>query len=497
MISLFGGGRPDHPLADAASAKRILEELPRDAVRALEELSHWHESVAALADFRPESRVQILLALDAAADAHVKKVLREYLATGRLTRFQENRLWSSAHGYWAQSSLAMAQAVDLFLQGAQGVARARAQLPTLLTATLRALAQRIKWAYFRYGPNDLVVWGTFNRVYGFAESQDLGMSEGAAGSTPRREFLRGLMLGASAPECLLPAQLDAAEGLISRMAEALCMDAMGGPDMPFWTDVQRSLVPLRASRVLQPGPGVRFFGAGRALAEVTGLRERLASSAAVQADLGSGAPLERDEALDLLEHLEKCWSPQPPERRHARHAVKSRVSVANGLGGIIDVMDDATSLSFDGSGVENWIVENVSAGGFGALVSQSKTDWLRVGVLVAMQPEGGKNWVVGVVRRVHRASGSQASVGIETLSRAPEIAQLGVGGAATETGVLLRPLTPGTNEVRIALRPGVFAPGQNLERRDGGLQLVYLPTRLEDRGEDFEIGGFREMVRES
>jgi hypothetical protein len=483
-------------MAEPGAARRILSELPRDPVKALEELGHWHESVAATAEFRPEKRVEVLLLVDAAAEEHVRKVLREYLAPGRLTRFQENRLWSAVHGYWSQAALAMAQVVDLFLQGAKGVERARDRLPPLLTHALRALGQQIKWAYFRYGPNDPAVWGTFNRVYGFAEARDLSKAEGGAAGTPRQAFLRGLMLAASAPESLLPAQLDAAEKLIARLAGTLQIAAAGSDDAPFWTDVQRSMVPLRASRILQPGPGVRFFGAGPALSELTALRDRLRSSSAPQADIGIGAPLERDDALELLEHLTKCWAAQAPERRHRRHAVKSRLSVANGLSGVIEVLDESASLSFDGSGAENWIVENVSAGGFGALVAQTKGDWLRVGALLALQPEGGRNWLVGVVRRVHKTSGAQARVGIETLSRAPEILQLALGGAS-ELGVLLRAPAPAAAEVRIALRPGVFAPGQNLESRGGNVQRVFLPTRVEDRGEDYEIGGFREMVRDT
>ena len=42
MISLFGRGRPDHPMSDAASVRRILGELSRDPLKALEELGHWH-----------------------------------------------------------------------------------------------------------------------------------------------------------------------------------------------------------------------------------------------------------------------------------------------------------------------------------------------------------------------------------------------------------------------------------------------------------------------
>ncbi len=496
MISLFGRGKPDHPMADPRQAKRLLDELPpRDHAKALEELANWHESVAATPDFRPEARIELLLAVDAAAPERVKKVTHEYLAPVRLSRFQENRLWTAAHGYWRQAALAMAQAVDLFLQGGKGTERASAQLPQLLVAVLRALAQQIKWAYLRYGPNDPAVWGTFNRVYGFAEARGLAGPQ----SAPRTEFLRGLMLSASAPECLLPAQLEITDKLLAQYAPLLEMAEAGGEDLPFWTDVQRSMVPLRAARMLQPGPGVRYFGAGPALAGLAALRERVRASSAPQADLGPGAPMEREDALELMGHLLKCWSPQAPERRHRRHTVKTRLSVVNGLAGAIEALDQEASLSFDGGGAENWIVENVSAGGFGALVTQAKGDWLRVGVLLALQPEGGSNWLVGVVRRVHKTAGAQARVGIETLARSPEIIRLSLGAstsAALETGLLLRSSEPAAAEVRIALRPGVFAPGVNLESRANSGQRIYLPARLGERGEDYEIGRFREMVRD-
>jgi len=494
-------------MGDARSARRILDELPpRDPVKALEELGHWHESVSAFADFRPETRVELLLLIDGAAEDRVRKITREYLAPGRLSRFQENRLWTAANGYWRHAGFALARAVDLFVQGAKGVERAKPQLPLLLTSALRALGQQIWWAYLRYGPHDPVVWGAFNRIYGYAETQGLAQSKVAAawaagpeGRTPQLEYLRGLMLSASAPESLLPAQLDLADRLIVHLGHLLRIGPGRSAESPFWTDVLGPMVPQRASRLLQPAPSVRFFGAGAALTELATLRDRLRGSTAPQADLGLGVAMERENALELLEHLLKCWSPQAPVRRHERHVVKSRLDVANGWTGVLEALDPAASLSFDGSGMESWVVENVSAGGFGALVAAIKGDWLRVGTFVAMQPEGGRNWRVGVVRRVQKTSGSQARVGVETLARSPEIAQfaLGRGEAPSEIGVLLRPDAPGVAEVRIALRPGVFAPGHNLERRDGKVQRVYVPIRIVDRGEDYEIGRFREMVREA
>ena len=53
-MKLFGGGKPDHPMADAREARRLLEELPaQDAVKALDELAHWHESLSLAEGFSP------------------------------------------------------------------------------------------------------------------------------------------------------------------------------------------------------------------------------------------------------------------------------------------------------------------------------------------------------------------------------------------------------------------------------------------------------------
>ena len=37
MLNIFGGGKPDHPMADLKEARRILEEVPaQDAFKALD-----------------------------------------------------------------------------------------------------------------------------------------------------------------------------------------------------------------------------------------------------------------------------------------------------------------------------------------------------------------------------------------------------------------------------------------------------------------------------
>ena len=257
------------------------------------------------------------------------------------------------------------------------------------------------------------------------------------------------------------------------------------------------MTPARATRAPQAAAGLRWFGSGAALTEIHELAERAMVSGQVPPEAKLGSGVDPHAALEVMRHLHLYWSPQPPERKTQRHAVKSRLSVTNGYEGVIGVLGGGDSLDFDNQKSESWIVENVSAGGFGAVVPQLKGDWLRVGALLAMQPEGGSNWVLGVVRRVNKTASQQARVGIETLSKTPELSRFAVAGVktVTEQGVLLR--NGEAAEARIVLKPGVFAPAQNLEIERGARQHVYIPQAVAERGEDYEIARFRELVRET
>jgi hypothetical protein len=225
--------------------------------------------------------------------------------------------------------------------------------------------------------------------------------------------------------------------------------------------------------------------------------ERLMTGRKPPQELGLGAGDEPLKALEVLRHLHLYWSPQAPERKAQRHMVKSRLSVTYGYDGVVGVLGGGDSLDFDNRNSESWIVENVSAGGFGAVVPQVRGDWLRVGALLALQPEGGSNWVLGVVRRVSKTAAQQARVGIETLSKTPLLSKFAVSvvASASEQGVLL--MNGEAAETRIVLKPGVFAPAQNLEAVRGEHHHVYIPQTVAEHGEDYEIGRFREMVRES
>src|SRR5258708_20789205 len=52
MLKLFGGGA-DHPMSNPKEARRILDALPAEDLKALEELAHWLESLSLLEGFKP------------------------------------------------------------------------------------------------------------------------------------------------------------------------------------------------------------------------------------------------------------------------------------------------------------------------------------------------------------------------------------------------------------------------------------------------------------
>jgi hypothetical protein len=464
---------------------------------------HWLESVAAAEGFKPEARIRALFLLDEAAQPRLRKLARAYFASTRPSRFHENLLWTALHGYWKQAASACAHGVDQFVRGAKGAEAAKALLPQLLARTLRSYAQQIKWMHMRYGPIELASWGVFNSVYAFAEARQLAQSRaavypGVAGdSTPQLEFLKGAVFSASAPDGLLPLEVELAERLIAELAPRFAIANAPAPGLTFWIDLAQAMVPARLSRAPQPAPGLRCFGPGAALAELHARAEQVMVGGRVPPEVNLGGSYEPQAVLEVMRHLEMYWSPQAPERKAQRHPVKSRLSVTHGYDSVVGVLGGGASLDFDNQNSESWIVENVSAGGFGAVVPQIKGDWLRVGVLLALQPEGGSNWVLGMVRRVHKVTGQQARVGIETLSKTPALLQFAVSGAknVSEQGLLLK--DGDAAEARIVLRPGVFAPAQNLEIAQGNRHHVYIPQALAERGEDYEIARFRVMVRES
>ena len=500
MISLFGSKKPDHPMADIKEARKILGELPaNDAFKCADELTHWLQSVMAEEGFKPDYRAQLVQLLDEAAQAHLRKLGRDYMASPRLAKFQEIRLWKAIYEYWRQAALAYAGCIELYASGAKGADALKAGMPLLLTRALRALAAQVKWAYVRYGPMDESVWGVIAKVYALAESGKFAQSPvtlypGVPGeSTPEKEFLKAVMLSASSPDSLLPVEMELCERLIAHFCASFTLRLDLQPDIAYWIDLATSQAPLRLARPPQHAPTLRFFAAGKALEDLEALIVTIKATGAVPSTVNLGGSYPADAVLDVLNHLALYWSHKLPERKHQRHRVKSRLNVVHGFDGVLGVFGAGPG---DNADTESWIVDDVSTGGFGAGIPEIKGEWLKIGCLLGLQPEGGDVWVLGVIRRLQREIPQKGSVGIQTIARSAELVQLSVGGG-TETGVLISDGSEPPGEARVLLRAGGFVPGQNMEYRRGEATCLLMPQGLVDSSDDYELVRFREMIREA
>jgi len=501
MISLFGRKKPDHPMADIKEARKILGELPtNDAFKCADELTHWLESVMAEEGFKPEYRAQLVQLLDETAQIHLRKLGRDYMASPRLAKFQEMRLWKAIYEYWRQAALAYAGCIDLYAGGAKGADALKGSMPLLLTRALRALAAQMKWMYVRYGPMDQSVWGVIAKVYALAETRKLAQSQvtlypGIPGeSTPEQEFLKAVMLSASSPDSLLPLEMELCERLIAHVCASFTLRLDLQPDIAYWIDLAASQAPLRLARPPQHAPSLRFFAAGKALEELEALIDTIKTKGSVPAQVNLGGSYPAEAVLDALNHLALYWSPKPPERKHQRHRAKSRLNVVHGFDGVLSVFGSGPG---DNADMETWIVEDVSAGGFGAGIPEVKGEWLKIGCLLGLQPEGGDTWVLGVIRRLQREIPLKGSVGIQTIARSAELLQLSVSGAArSETGILIGDGSESPGEARVLLRAGVFVPGQNMEYQKGELTCLLMPQGVVESGEEYEVAKFREMMRD-
>ena len=503
MLKLFGGNKPDHPMAELKDAKRLLGEVPSgDAFKAVEELTHWLESAREAEGFKPEYRAQLVQLIDDAAQVHVRKLQRDYIGNPRLSKFQEHKLWSAVHAYWNSSALAFVACLDLFTSGVKGADALKGSLPLLVVRALRALAAQIKWQYLRYGPFDNSRWGEVAKVYALAESRKIASTNVAihAGlpgeSSAEQEFLRAAMLSASSPDALLPVEIELAERLIAHVSSSFKLALDQQPDIAYWIDLATDHPPLRLARPPQHAPTLRFFAAGKAAHEIAQLIDAITASHAVPASLGLGTTYEPEVVLEVLRHLALYWSPKPPERKHPRHRVKSRLNVAPGFDGVMAVHNPAATLDFDHNRVEAWIIDDVSAGGFGASIPHIKGEWLKIRCLVGLQPEGGSNWVIGLIRRLNREAPLKGSVGIQTLARAAAVVSLRAQDGEAIEAVLLNPSADAV-EAQLLAKSGLFAPGQQYGFAHGDKEFMLMSLAVQERGEDYDLLRGRLMVRDT
>jgi hypothetical protein len=511
-MALFGGSKPDHPMADPKQARSLIAEFPaHDATKALGEVTFWLDSLSRTDGLRLDYRFEVYDALDQAAKIHQRKLSQDYLATDRHEKFRESKLWNTIFEFWKTLGLCYNQCIEQFQAGTGGAASLKEDLPVVVARALHTLTLQLKWSALRYGPVDDRVWSDLGRIYLFAESKRLSATQldiypGAYGQgTVEQEFLKALMLGVSSTDGLTPLKQEIAERIVAHFGKFYQIQARPGPACNFYFDLSMRKPPSRVIKNIEANPTNRYFGPGKALPALRQMIDEIKRRQTVPPDVNLGGSYEPNLVRAVMAHLAMYWSEKPPARRSERRKIATRLTVVHGMEEILRCIkpregDESLDIQVKHAS-ESWIVENVSAGGFGAIVPPVKGDWIEVGSVLGVMSETAKYWGAGIVRRLSCDEFQQRRVGIQLVSKAVIPVRLSPAGNVSSINVVrdgdaavLLSTTPDTHgDVELLLKTGSYIPNQPLEMNVHGKRYYLMPRRLVEGGGDFDWAKFKVM----
>lgn len=486
--------RSTHPLADPAQLRKIVAGIPgADAFRAIDEITGWLESAAQAVDFPADRLFVALSQLDDAAQPFVRRLTLNYLQTPRLSRNDEKHFRETGRGYWT----ALAAGYERCLAAAGDKSRAGDALPALCSRLLLALGNLLKWRQFNYEPADGETWRRMGAVLALAEQggaaeRPVVLRASPAGTTsPRREYARWVAFHAASLDTLLPLQIELAERFIAHFANSLVLSPTAPHDAVYWSDLTQAQPPLRMAQMpARAETTQRFFKPGDAYAGIAALLSEMELGRDIPAEINLGGQYHARGLVPVLRHLATYLAPVPPQRRHERHRVKQRVQVVHGLG---DVYATVAGRVVAG---ESWVVEDISRGGFGALVNRVSGEWLKNDALLAIHPDGGQSWQVGIIRRCRRLADGTARVGIEALALLPQAVEVRARGATGYSAVAGIPALwfregMAAGEVGLVLPANTFDLRTPLETQRDGVRLALEPVALVGQGADYDLARYR------
>ena len=137
----------------------------------------------------------------------------------------------------------------------------------------------------------------------------------------------------------------------------------------------------------------------------------------------------------------------------------------------------------------SWAVDEVGLGGMRAQVVLDGNDRLGIGSLVAMCPDGGENWLIGIVRRISRESQTQGNVGIETIGRSPLAVELNISGLGGE-GLLLESALEAGGPTMMLVPHGVWQDFRPVSFELNERRFLLRPLEEQQRGNDFVMARY-------
>ncbi|MDR2637583.1 MAG: hypothetical protein LBB55_04525 [Zoogloeaceae bacterium] len=497
---------PEKPVPlDPGSLQQFVSSLPEDATRAVEAVTQQLAAILA-SEMEASQRLANTSLLDETIQPRVRQLLQEYLHQPRSGRAEEIRAWTPLHSFWTTLAQVYYQCLALATNKENAAKPLQARLPLIVIRFIVAIDECLKYKYFHYASIPKEYWAQVGFAYlvaekaGFAE-KSLQVYPGPGGiSSPHREYLKILFFQTASLNSLQSAEIELADRLIAQMLPYCEFSPQKNEQNLYWVDIGSTAEPSRINNMPPVAPHLRYFHPGDSIRRLQLLVQEAETANAVPAKIGRGENFSLGNFLNVVRHLESQWAATPPQRQHERHNVKHRVSVLPGFVNSFVMTSPEFGGKPMGLPLENWVVENVSRGGFGAVVQRHKGEWIKVGALLALQPEGADKWVIGIIRRVQRVSDNEIKIGIETLSR--RIAPLEIRSRAGNPEPTVAPGTPALwlqdddpkEPIRFLFPARTFKQGEDLEFDYNGRRILLAPVKLLEQGSDYDLATYKATV---
>jgi hypothetical protein len=484
MFGVFSSS-PASVLGNPAELRRVLAEIAAaQPDLAINELTGWIETVGEAANIDIAHHVNLLYQFDSSAQPHLRKLDMAYVSDPE----GKDVVWRTGRDFWSILSSAYEVALDRYISDPTQ-ASVLSGLSRLASRTVRACRQRFKWDVYHNGPVDAGLWQVAGQAYLLAQASGTEAREvvnvaDEAATSVEREYLRLIALHVAAPEGLVPAGARLAEQLTGYFAARYSMAPSIERGSTHWLDANQPLPPLRLVRAPVHVDGIRYFSAIAAADAALALARRIDGGEMPDALSFDDTP-DPEKLSRLLRHLALNWALDPPTRQYRRHTLGGALAVANGIKHLHHVLRGAR----DDAVIYRWEMSDASLGGIGATAPTASAEWVRVGSLVGMQPTGGDNWLVGVVRRYMRGRDARGTVGIETLSTLARPLEVFSERNSGEAVALDEPISGAI--VRLAINGTGYSGEYPLHASINGRHVRLDPVELIERGSNFDLARFR------
>lgn len=501
MITRLFKSTPQHPLADPKELREIVTALPvEDPSRLVSEVADWFASLEQIDGLREDSLWQACTALDKASRPALRRLTRDFLLAPPRRDAGHRLVCLLRDEYCGRLARLYAHVLSAAQRRDKIGEMLRQEAPLIIEQLLSTLNTQFKWAAYWHSTPPAGFWRLLGDTYMAAVA--LGIDErparpDAPDSTPRtlaQHYLQTVLLAASSPDSLQPAEIELVDKVISHFLPHFAMAQSNLPGMLYWVDAGLDQPPLRLAKLPSASPSVRLISPGEMHGEV----ERLlldVQKGSIPESFAVGGLSSQRQVSRVLRHMARYWAPYPPMREHQRHALATEINVVQGFAACADRFDPRTATAEPASTV--WQADNVSLGGVGARVGAEAGGAVRVGALLGMQPANGERWMVGVVRRLTRHHDSSVNAGIQILTRQARLievkARTASGNLAPEPiRALVLDKVSGTGELRLLLPGNTYDGGETLE----AARLRLAPVQCEDSTADFDLAVYRARVLE-